>query len=114
MYDRWFTIPLLASEFGQVWARFDLENSAKCIPLCKPQFTKCHTSLDNIVSLGNRIAYDFRRDLRTAQLSAKVQLQTKDQLMMDNAGIKKIAYDFRRDRRTAQLCSCRHNATAVA
>ena len=30
------------------------------------RFTKSHTSLDNIVSLGNRIAYDFRRDLRTA------------------------------------------------
>ena len=35
-----------------------------------------------------------------------MQLQAKDQLMIDNAGIKKIAYDFRRDRRTAQLCSC--------
>ena len=41
-----------------------------------------------------------------------MQLQIKDQLMMDNTGIKKIAYDFRRDPRTAQLCSCRHNATA--
>ena len=36
--------------------------------LCKPGFTKSHTPLDNIVSLGNRIAYDFRRDLRTAQV----------------------------------------------
>ena len=36
-----------------------------------------------------------------------VQLQTKDQLMMDNAGITKIAYDLRRDLTTAQLCSCR-------
>ena len=43
-----------------------------------------------------------------------MELQTEDQLMMDNTGIKKIAYDFRRDRRTAQLCSCQHNATAVA
>ena len=32
---------------------------------------------------------------------------TKDQLMMDNAGITKIAYDLRRDLTTAQLCSCR-------
>ena len=43
-----------------------------------------------------------------------VQLQTKDQLMMDNAGITKMAYDLRRDLMTAQLCSCQHNATAVA
>ena len=41
-----------------------------------------------------------------------MQLQTKDQLMMDNAGITKITYDFGRDRRTTQLCSCQHNATA--
>ena len=35
-------------------------------------FTKSHTSLDDILSLGNRItyeiAYDFRRDRTTAQL----------------------------------------------
>ena len=29
------------------------------IRLCKPGFTKTHTTLDNIVGLGNRIAYDF-------------------------------------------------------
>ena len=33
-----------------------------------PGATKSHTPLDNIVSLGNRIAYDFGRDRTTAQL----------------------------------------------
>ena len=27
MYDRWFTIALLALEFGQVWARLGLQKS---------------------------------------------------------------------------------------
>ena len=27
MYDRWFTIGLLASEFGQVWAKLGLRKS---------------------------------------------------------------------------------------
>ena len=44
-----------------------------------PGFTKSHTSLDNIVSLENRITYeivyDFRRDRTTVQI---MQLQTKD------------------------------------
>ena len=61
MYDRWFIIALLMSEFGQVWARFNIEQCAKY-----------HTTLDNIVGLGNRIAYeiayDFGRDRTTAQL----------------------------------------------
>ena len=46
MYDRWFTIALLTAEFGQVWARFDVEKYAKYIRLCKPGFTKSHTTLD--------------------------------------------------------------------
>ena len=41
-----FTITLLTVEFGQVWARFDVEKCAKCIRLCKPGFTKSHTTLD--------------------------------------------------------------------
>ena len=52
-----FTIALLASEFGQVWARFNIEQCAKY-----------HMTLDNIVGLGNRIAYDFGRDRTTTQL----------------------------------------------
>ena len=57
MYNRWFTIALLALEFGQVWARFNIEQCAKY-----------HTTLDNIVGLENGIAYDFGRDRTTAQL----------------------------------------------
>ena len=58
-----FTIDLLASKFG-----FNIEKYAKYIRLCEPGFTKSLTSLDNIVSLENRIAYDFGRDRMTAQL----------------------------------------------
>ena len=43
-----------------------------------PGFTKSHTSLDNIVSLENRITYeivyDFRRDRRTVQLCSCRQM----------------------------------------
>ena len=59
---------LLASEFGQVWARSNFGNMLNAIRLCKPGFTKSHTYLDNIVTLENRIAYDFGRDRMTAQL----------------------------------------------
>ena len=76
MYDRWFTIASLALEFGQVWAKLGLRKS--------------HTTLGEIIGPHNcavadkgsidehhrvlgkagieKIAYDFRRDLRTAQL----------------------------------------------
>ena len=76
-----------------------------------------------------KIAYDLRRDLYWRRNLGKsgqsrdcknrirlqersydctiVQLQTKDQLMMDNAGVTKIAYHLRRDLTTAQLCSFR-------
>ena len=43
-----FTVALLTLEFGQVWARFNIEQCAKY-----------HTTLYSIVDLGNRIAYDF-------------------------------------------------------
>ena len=43
-------------------------NMLNTILLCSPVATKSHTSLDNIVSLRNRIAYDFGRDRMTAQL----------------------------------------------
>ena len=39
MYDQWFTIALLALEFGQVWAKQGLQNS--------------HTTLGEIVRLHN-------------------------------------------------------------
>ena len=49
-----------------------LSNVLNTIRLCKPRFTKSHTTLDNIVGLGNGIAYeiacDFGRDRTTAQL----------------------------------------------
>ena len=43
-----------------------LRNMLNTIRLCKPGFTKSHRYLDNIVSLENRIAYDFGRDRTTA------------------------------------------------
>ena len=54
-----FTIALLTLEFGQVWASSTLGNVLNTIQLCKPRFTKTHTTLDSIVDLGNRIAYNF-------------------------------------------------------
>ena len=73
-----------------------------------PQLWHDVTLQQRLKSLGKagiaKIAYDFRRDLTTAQLCS---CKTKDQLMMDNAGITKIAYNLRRDLTTAQLCSCR-------
>ena len=45
-----------------------LRNMLNAMRLCKPGFTKSHTSLDNMVSLENGIAYDFGRDRMTAQL----------------------------------------------
>ena len=51
-----------------ILARFNIKrNMLNTIRLCKPGCTKSHTSLDNIVSLENRIAYDFGRDHTTAQ-----------------------------------------------
>ena len=82
-----FTIALLTAEFWQVsaehvWrdvtpqlrlsARFNIENMLNTYDFVIPGFTKSHTSLDNIVSLENRITYeivyDFRRDRTTVQL----------------------------------------------
>ena len=45
-----------------------LSNVLNTIRLCKSGFTKSHTTLDNMVGLGNRIAYDFGRDCMTTQL----------------------------------------------
>ena len=50
-----------------------------------PGFTKSHTSLDNIVSLENRIMYKIVYDCTI------MQLQAKD---LGKAGITKIAYDY--------------------
>ena len=51
-----FTIALLTSEFGQ---DSTLRNMLNTIRLCKPGFTQSHKSLDNIVSLENRITYEI-------------------------------------------------------
>ena len=80
MYDRWFSIVLLTSGFGQVWAKLGLQKS--------------RTTLGEIVRLHNcKVADKGSIDEYYRELS--------------KAGITKIAYDFRRDRTTAQLCSCR-------
>ena len=58
-------LPLLYwHQFGQVWARFNIEQCAKY-----------HTTLDNIVGIGNRITYNFGRDRTTAQLCSCLRLQ---------------------------------------
>ena len=36
-----------------------LGNVLNTVQLCKPGFTKTHTTLGNIVNLGNGAAYDF-------------------------------------------------------
>ena len=87
MYDRWFTIALLTSGFGQVWAKLGLQKS--------------RTTLGEIARLHNCAVADKR----------SIDEYYRD---LDKAGITKIAYDFGRDCTTAQLCSCQHNATAVA
>ena len=80
MYDRWFTIALLTSGFGQVWAKLGLQKS--------------RTTLGEIVGLHNCAVAD----------KGSIDEYYRD---LDKAGITKIAYNFRRYRRTAQLCSCR-------
>ena len=72
----------------------------------------CFTGVRTWASLGKagitKIAYDFRRDRTTAQLSVTDKGSIDEHHMeLGKAGITKIAYDFRRDLRTAQLCSCR-------
>ena len=80
MYDRWFTIALLTSGFGQVWAKLGLRKS--------------RTTLGEIVRLHNCAVAD----------KGSIDEHHRE---LGKAGIAKIAYDFRRDLRTAQLCSCR-------
>ena len=116
MYDRWFTIALLTSGFGQVWTKLGLKKSRTTLgeivrlhncavadngsineyyrELDKAGIRKSHTTLGEIIGLHN--------------------CAVADKGSIDKAGITKITYDFGRDRMTAQLCSCRHNATAVA
>ena len=80
MYDRWFTIALLTSGFGQVWAKLGLRKS--------------RTTLGEIVRLHNCAVADKRSiDEHYRELG--------------KAGFTKIMYNFRRDRTTAQLSSCR-------
>ena len=64
LYWRW--------NLGKSGQNSTLSNVLNTIRLCKPRFTKSHMTLDNIVDLGNKIAYeiayDFGRDRTTAQL----------------------------------------------
>ena len=63
-------LPLLywCRNLGKSGQDSTLSNVLNTIRLCKPGFTKSHMTLDNIVDLGNRTAYDFGRDRTTAQL----------------------------------------------
>ena len=63
-------LPLLywRRNLGKSGQDLALSNVLNTIQLCKPEFTKSHATLDNIVGLGNRIAYDFGKDRTTAQL----------------------------------------------
>ena len=116
MYDRWFTIALLTSGFGQVWAKLGLQISRTTLgeivglhncavadkgsideyyrELDKAGIRKSHTTLGEIVGLHNCAVAD----------KGSIEEYYRE---LDKAGITKIAYNFRRDRRTAQLCSCR-------
>ena len=72
-----------------------LRNMLNTYDFVNPGFTKSHTSLDNIVSLENRITYeieyDFRRDRTTVQLCSCRQ---RIWASLGKAGITKIAYDY--------------------
>ena len=80
MYDRWFTITLLTSEFGQVWAKLGLQKS--------------RTTLGEILRLHNCAVLD----------KGSIDEHHRE---LGKAGITKITYNFRRDLTTAQLCSSR-------
>ena len=80
MYDQWFTIALLTSGFGQVWAKLGLQKS--------------RTTLGEIVQLNNCAVAD----------KGSIDEYYRE---LGKAGITKIAYNFRRDCTTAQFCSCR-------
>ena len=76
MYDRWFTIALLTLGFGEVWAKLGLRKSRatlgeivrlhNCAVADKGSIDEHHRELGKAGI--TKIAYDFRRDLRTAQL----------------------------------------------
>ena len=72
----------------------------------------CFTDSRIWASLGKagitKIAYNFRRDRRIAQLcSCRQRINWRVQKRFGQS------WDYK-NRTTAQLCSCRHNATAVA
>ena len=62
-------LPLLywRRNLGKSEQDLTLSNVLNTIRLCNPGATKSHTPLDNTVSLGNRIAYDFGRDRTTVR-----------------------------------------------
>ena len=92
MYDRWFTIALLTSEFGQVWAKLRLQK------LC--------TTLGEIVGLHNCAVADkgsideYYRDLdkvgirkshtTLGEIVGMHNCAVADKGSIDKAGIKKI------------------------
>ena len=81
MYDRWFTIALLMSGFGQVWAKLGLQ--------------KLRTTLGEIIQLHK---------LHNCAVADKGSIDEYYR-ELGKAGITKITCNFRRDRTTAQLCS---------
>ena len=74
-----------------------LRNMLNTYDFVNPGFRKSHTSLDNIVSLENRITYEISLD---------------NIVSLENRITYKIMYDFWRDRTTVQLCSCRQRIWA--
>ena len=76
MYDRWFTIALLVLEFGQVWEKQGLRKSRttsgeilrlhNCAVVDKGSIDEHHRELGKAGI--TKIAYEFRRYRRTAQL----------------------------------------------
>ena len=85
MYDRWFTIALLKLGFGQVWAKLGLQKSGttlgeivglhNCAVADKGSIDEYYRELGK--ARITKIAYNFRKDRRTAQLCS---WQTKNQL----------------------------------
>ena len=108
-----FTIALLMSEFGQAWARFNIEQCAK--------ETELHTTLGKIVPLHNCAVPQLWYDVTPQQIEWQNQLITYDAAKTSGAysdgttnnsprlldGIESlgngIAYDFKR---IIQLHSC--------
>ena len=115
MYDRWFTIVLLTSGFGQVWTKLGLQKS--------------RTTLGEIVGLHNCAVADkgsineYNRELDKAgirksrttlgEIVGLHNCAVADKRSIDKAGIKKSRTTLG-EIIGLHKCICRHNATAVA